>query len=860
MAALTELFGFPPSGSISPSVRLLEKDYSFYDVGANFSKTALIGFASKGPINEPTRVYNHEDLYRKFGLPHPEADHGSYLLYAAIEFLKYGVEAWIVRVGVTDETDWDNFAKTAYVEIPASGKAPILRSRKNSTAPAPVSVVIEENINDKFRVIINGIPFKRLITIPAGTYDLISGGANSSLIETFNTQFTDDDGIEAFEYTETGAPRADIAFRTTKLFGPSASIELVSVEDAIYDTIGLGSSMESAEIIGDPADSGDFVFSNIDLNDDLTLIIRVDGTSNSNIDNVEQTIPFGDLAHIHNSSSITPSGANGGLDFEGPGQIDAETIAKYINWFIDNPTLHSYTVPGGFRADETYASTHNAIRLYTVKKHGVSLDEISGSSALIQVKFISKYVDDILYLPPEAKTGYSGSLIEATDGFISGADDSGETPPRYIDEVSGVTGSNYAAGTAPTIMTIWADSPGIEGNDTKVVVDINEEGKIALYIYTENTSVETHGGLDRDYLTVNNIYYIERWINGFSDYIYIEDETDIIGLPAEGTYSLGATVDTQGSDGYPYDTNGIPDADKIDDIVVGNEFLGTGLYSLAEPERIDIDLVAAPGLTSTQVIVSLIELAQTSRRDCMAIIDPPFGLDTVPIRKWHNGEHQLNTIKLDSSYAALYWPWVQINDSFNKLNIWVPPSGSVLGVYAKTESQAAPWFAPAGLRRGTIPSVSTVEKFAYLKERDTLYGNRNAVNVLVPFPIEGVTVWGNKTLQRRASALDRVNVRRLMLYVEKTIRSDARFLLFEPHTELLRDRFISIANRILDDVVSRQGITDYRVKCDEELNTPEVIDRNELRAKIGIQPVKAAEFIFIEFSLHRTGTFEESII
>jgi phage tail sheath protein FI len=182
-----------------------------------------------------------------------------------------------------------------------------------------------------------------------------------------------------------------------------------------------------------------------------------------------------------------------------------------------------------------------------------------------------------------------------------------------------------------------------------------------------------------------------------------------------------------------------------------------------------------------------------------------------------------------------------------------------MAVYARSDFLGAPWFAPAGLTRGIVPGISDVYSRPTLSERDLMYGNRNCINPIVQFvDVDGFLVWGQKTLQRRPTALDRVNVRRLMFYLEKRIRSNSRALLFEPNDEVFRDRFIRIARGILDQVKVGRGLTDYIIKADEELNTPDVIDRNEFRAQIGVQPTRAAEFIFIEFSIHRTGSFVEN--
>ena len=138
-----------------------------------------------------------------------------------------------------------------------------------------------------------------------------------------------------------------------------------------------------------------------------------------------------------------------------------------------------------------------------------------------------------------------------------------------------------------------------------------------------------------------------------------------------------------------------------------------------------------------------------------------------------------------------------------------------------------------------------------------MYGNRNSINPIVQYAdFQDFVVWGQKTLQRRPTALDRVNVRRLMFVIEKRIRAASRTLLFDPHDDQFRSRFIDIATGILQEVKVGRGLTDFIIKADAELNTPDVVDRNEFRARIGVQPTKAVEFIFIEFSIHRTGSWE----
>ncbi len=186
--------------------------------------------------------------------------------------------------------------------------------------------------------------------------------------------------------------------------------------------------------------------------------------------------------------------------------------------------------------------------------------------------------------------------------------------------------------------------------------------------------------------------------------------------------------------------------------------------------------------------------------------------------------------------------------------------GSILAVIARSDNLSAPWFAPAGTTRGIVPSITDVFDRPSLSERDSMYANRNAVNPIVQFTdVDGFLVWGQKTLQRRASALDRISTRRMLFYIEKEIRRLSKDLLFDPHDEVFHQRFTLIATEVLEGVEVGRGITDFIVQADFELNTPDVIDRNEFIARIGVIPTRAVEFIFLEFSVHRTGSnFTES--
>jgi len=210
-----------------------------------------------------------------------------------------------------------------------------------------------------------------------------------------------------------------------------------------------------------------------------------------------------------------------------------------------------------------------------------------------------------------------------------------------------------------------------------------------------------------------------------------------------------------------------------------------------------------------------------------------------------------NAAGQSSNYAATYYPWVQIYSSGLGKAIWVPPTTVMAGVFAFNDKVGAEWFAPAGLNRGGIPSVLKAEKRLAQTDRDTLYAAN--VNPLATFPGNGVVVFGQKTLQRRPTALDRVNVRRLLIALKGYIGQISRNLVFEQNTNVTRNRFLSQVNPYLESVVQRQGLYAYKVVMDDTNNTPDVIDRNQLVGQIYIQPTKTAEFIILNFNVLPTG-------
>ena len=279
----------------------------------------------------------------------------------------------------------------------------------------------------------------------------------------------------------------------------------------------------------------------------------------------------------------------------------------------------------------------------------------------------------------------------------------------------------------------------------------------------------------------------------------------------------------------------------------GGSAYAEALDLLSNQDEYDINLILAPGIiSSTHVTIAnkIIDVCE-QRADCFAILDPVvYGQNVI------NATDEAE--KKNSNFSAMYWPWVKVPDSqVGGTQRWVPPSVVLGGIYAFNDKVAHPWFAPAGLNRGGIDVAIQAERKLTQADRDTLYDSN--VNPIATFPGQGVTVFGQKTNQKKASALDRINVRRLLIRVKKFIASSSRFLVFEQNTAQTRQRFLGIVNPFLENVQSQSGLNAFRVIMDETNNTPDTIDRNQLVGQLFLQPTRTAEFIVLDFSIQPTG-------
>lgn len=272
----------------------------------------------------------------------------------------------------------------------------------------------------------------------------------------------------------------------------------------------------------------------------------------------------------------------------------------------------------------------------------------------------------------------------------------------------------------------------------------------------------------------------------------------------------------------------------------------TSLNLLANKDLFQYNIIVTPGLTRQSHASPLTVMVNNSvtRGDNLSIID---------LRNWGSGISSVTAgaAAVDSSYAATYWPWLQTIDPNTNQQVWVPASTMMPGVFAFNDSSSETWFAPAGLNRGGLSTVLRAERNLTNGNRNDLYGAN--VNPIATFPNTGVVVFGQKTLQKKASSLDRVNVRRLLISLKSYISQIADNLVFEQNTAATRNNFLAQVNPYMESVQQRQGLYAFKVVMDDSNNTPDVIDRNQLVGQIYIQPTRTAEFIYLDFNIQPTG-------
>jgi hypothetical protein len=482
-------------------------------------------------------------------------------------------------------------------------------------------------------------------------------------------------------------------------------------------------------------------------------------------------------------------------------------LSKYIRIEVSDIAYPVSAVPYGFQA-------------YTTP---------IGSTATRYVP-ITKYSKASIY--GQAPGKYASGTVFGDNPL--GADD--ELTALYPTASAGVT-------VAEDTLQYFAPIPAMGANDSNgynVDFDLGDVlgSGSAAYIATTGSLLPsaTNGSVPSIYDAANESNYVKmrKFVIGFQG--GFDGQSPAIPINVGGDITAG---NTQGLNCTNINSGGS---------IAYKQVVG----ALGNADEFDINLIATPGIFHSQhsyVSQLIIDMCE-ARGDCFYIMDNiifPKSNQTVGLI-----DAAVNDVStIDSNYVGTYYPWIKILDTNMNKIISVPPSVIMPAVYAANDSTSAEWFAPAGLNRGGIAqAVQVLDRLTHA-ERDVLYEGR--VNPIAAFPGQGICVWGQKTLQIKPSALDRINVRRLLIALKKFIASSSKFLVFEQNVAATRNRFLSIVNPYLESVQQRSGLYAFQVKMDAENNTPDLIDRNVLYGQIYLQPAKTAEFIVLDFNILPTG-------
>ena len=448
----------------------------------------------------------------------------------------------------------------------------------------------------------------------------------------------------------------------------------------------------------------------------------------------------------------------------------------------------------------------------------------------------------------------SGS-VSTSGSLVSGSTENVRWEVTNIDSGSGTFNLLIRRGddnsNTKTILESWSD----------LSLDPNASNYVEQVIGNQRKNFDTDSDGNRFIQTtgsfVNNSRYVRVSSVGLPTLNYLDNDGNFkneytSSLPQVGSGSLEGAFSNATGNVYGNGANGNTQLKMFDKIDISSiqgleaSYYTASLALLQNSDEYDYEILTVPGVTiqngSTAVATAIDTVTQ--RGDAIAVVDT---------RNYGATLNQVVTsaTTIDSSYGATYWPWVQtLSNETGKL-VWVPASTVIPGVYATNDRLGAEWFAPAGFNRGGVGGVTQTERKLSPTDRDKLYLGK--INPIATFPGQGPVIFGQKTLQTKATALDRVNVRRLLIELKRVIGNIGNTLLFEQNTAATRNRFLNQVNPYLESIQQRQGLYAYRVVMDETNNTADVIDRNQMVGQIFIQPTRTAEYIVLDFNVTPTG-------
>lgn len=871
----------------SPGVYFETIDFSTYAPRLTKSILALVGTSRKGPT-VPTFVSSVRQFIDIFGTPR----NSDFSALAAVSFLEFGSSLWFRRLVGSG-------AVKASVEIP---RANIVTDELLTTADDTGTYILSGTLNSS--PVPGTLEIKVVDPNDATNYILIRDDGNGAFSEYQNSgifahpSYIDYDTGE-YRFTLNSVEENDIVTLRYNYRESTVSNEVALKVTNVNENRTYSGILKRGNIVVNNPET----FSMKAVSSTTTYTFTLTGVLNQETHKISlvgknsanTTVASGELTTTTGAWTIT---FNEGINFE----VDNTLFANYKYSTFKTRILGvvGQDKPSGGKYGSAYVGVLNTVvapGTVSVLVNGTSVATDNGSGAFTgnviltsnSVDYISKAVSLTLVTPPSAGFTAKASYMAKYNHTITTIDSGGTVGGSASSTVS-ITpiakGSVTVKIKSDTLVDdgegnlVGTNANGIVDYDTGVI-SVNYAHTLAEGDAITATYLSKLGTIEALYEGASyNDIKVEFYNDIFSGYglkVWSPNQS-VLEIPEEHYKSLNF-VDPNSENFYiskleasnfisvvlhDSTVTAIPILGRVLTLANGNDdeasiTAGTAVLALSEfsnSESYDINLIACPDFAGNKTVINkLIQLCEVERGDCFAIIDPPANLTVQQVVNWHNGDGAwAEENALNSSFAALYYPWLKITNQFTESKQWVPPSVKIVSVYAYSDSVSDVWFSPAGLNRGRLFNVEKLERILNVNDRDLLYAtNTNAINPICDFVGDGIVVFGQKTLQRAPTATDRVPVRRMLIYLTKVLATATKYILFEPNDRLTWLQYTQIVNPLVNEVKERRGLYEFKIICDETTNTTSDIDNNTMVGELWLKPTKTAERLINRFVITSTG-------
>lgn len=866
----------------SPGIYTSELQLTQVAVEVSRTTPCILGAATKGPVNTPTRISSEQQLIRTFGLP-VENDLG---ILSAIEFLKNGNTLVYIRVaGTSVATASSNLVgkPVSVAGAQATGTVTILAQPNDAD-----TVTISDGTTSKIfefdtavaatgSIVFTGLPTDGQTVIisdgfVARTFEFDAATAATGSVTIAVGNAADGDKITlidaagrtvVFEFDNNAALTGDVAVSIGAANTDSAANLVQAINN--HPTLAITA-----------ADGGSGV---VNLTQDI-----VGTAGNTVITETGTNISKTDFASGENLAAGTPG--NIPVLLGGTGNACATNLFNAINAQTGFRITASNGTPGTVSLVNDVPGTQGNVAIVEGLSNATATGMSGGTNAGITAGRVAVAIGASkaatatnLRAAINAVASYNITAVEnnvPANPVVSLTNDvqlaagnvtvTESTSGARI-AVTGMTGGvTPAFGADTSVLLVSAATPGTWGN----AVRVRTQATTVMGAPSGRYDLLVEAPVDNE----GTMQIVERFKNLTNDenssrFVELVVNEGVRGEVRPSTYITVSAV-------QPYEPNlgqtvtlGVvtAGADGISDLTTANYIgtssgsIATGLKAAENAERVDFNVLMIPGMTHKDVIAAMIATA-VFRDDCVTLIDAPFGLTVSQVIDWHNGEAfeipNSPTAPLDTNAGILAWSWTRTFSDYLKKNIWLPPSVSLICVFAFADKNPGPWLAPAGHKRGVLPdNFDRVELSPLQADRDLLLGGNNRINPFVEFitpTAQSIVFYGNRTLQRGPGLLDSIHVKRMVIYLKKLVVEAVRFLHFDPNNSQTRRDFEQLVQPLINALINSNGLeADSTVKCDDSNNPPEVRAQRKMVGQLFLRPIEAAESIEIEFAVFSTG-------